>query len=153
MFYVYLAASRQNGTLYAGSTDDIRKRIEEHRAKRFDGFTARYGVTRLVGSRAIPRESRPSAASARSRRVAVARKLQLIEARNPNWVDLYDDLDRWLMEDDLRLLPLPRTGEFPHPYLAHPGASRDPDKEAVEEARLSAPSRRGQPGKWSALGP
>ncbi len=107
MFYVYLAASRQNGTLYAGSTDDIRKRIEEHRAKRFDGFTARYGVTRLVWF-----ESHPSREQAfrRERQIKEWRrlwKLQLIEARNPNWVDLYDDLDRWLMEDDLRLLRSP----------------------------------------------
>ena len=107
MFYVYLVASRQNGTLYAGSTDDIRKRIEEHRAKRFDGFTARYGVTRLVWF-----ESHPSRDQAflRERQIKEWRrlwKLQLIEARNPNWIDLYDELDRWLMEDELRLLRSP----------------------------------------------
>ena len=107
MFYTYLAASRRNGTLYAGSTDDIRKRIEEHRAKRFDGFAARYGVTRLVWF-----ESHPSRDQAflRERQIKEWRrlwKLQLIEARNPNWIDLYDELDRWLMEDELRLLRSP----------------------------------------------
>ncbi|MGH6971488.1 MAG: GIY-YIG nuclease family protein, partial [Caulobacteraceae bacterium] len=48
MFYVYILASRRNGTIYTGSTDDLRVRVEQHKAKRFGGFTARYGVDKLV---------------------------------------------------------------------------------------------------------
>ena len=106
MFYVYLLASRRNGTLYAGHCEDLGVRVEQHKAKRFDGFTARYGVDRLVWF-----ESHPSreAAFRRERQIKEWRrlwKLQLIEARNPNWIDLYDDLGRWLMEDEQRMLGL-----------------------------------------------
>ncbi len=102
MFYVYLTASQKNGTLYAGSCEDLRVRIEQHKAKRFIGFTARYGVDKLVWF-----ESHPSRHQAfrRERQIKEWKrlwKIQLIEATNPNWVDLYDDLDRLLMEDEQR---------------------------------------------------
>jgi putative endonuclease len=48
MFYTYLLASRRNGTLYTGMTDDIVRRMEEHKGKTFSGFTAKHEVTRLV---------------------------------------------------------------------------------------------------------
>ena len=80
-------------------------RVEQHKAKRFSGFTARYGVDKLVWF-----ESHPSREQAfrRERQIKEWRrlwKLQLIEARNPNWTDLYDNLDRLLMEDELQGLP------------------------------------------------
>ncbi|MBV9995695.1 MAG: GIY-YIG nuclease family protein [Caulobacteraceae bacterium] len=102
MFYVYITASGRNGTIYTGSTDDIRARIEQHKAKRFSGFTARYGADRLVWL-----ETHPSRDEAfrRERQIKEWRrlwKLQLIEGRNPNWIDLSADLDRWLQEDEQR---------------------------------------------------
>jgi putative endonuclease len=48
MFYVYLLASKPYGTLYAGVTTDLVKRVWEHKAKAVPGFTARYEVDRLV---------------------------------------------------------------------------------------------------------
>jgi putative endonuclease len=100
-------ASKRNGTLYAGHCEDVRIRVEQHRTKRFGGFTAKYGVDKLVWF-----ESHPSRDQAfrRERQIKEWRrlwKLQLIEARNPNWRDLYNELDRWLMEDELRLLRSP----------------------------------------------
>jgi putative endonuclease len=47
-FYTYILASRRNGTIYIGSTDDLIKRMGQHREKTFQGFTAKYGVDRLV---------------------------------------------------------------------------------------------------------
>jgi putative endonuclease len=47
-FYVYIVASAKNGTLYTGSTEDIGRRAWEHRTKAIPGFTAKYGVGRLV---------------------------------------------------------------------------------------------------------
>ena len=47
-FYTYLLASRRNGTLYCGHTDNIAERMWEHREKLSEGFTAKYDVTRLV---------------------------------------------------------------------------------------------------------
>jgi putative endonuclease len=101
-FYVYIMASGRNGTIYTGSTDHLPTRVEQHKAKRFDGFTAKYGVDQLVWF-----ESHPSREHAfhRERRIKEWKrlwKLQLIEARNPNWVDLSPDLERLLMEDEMR---------------------------------------------------
>jgi putative endonuclease len=102
VFYVYITASQRNGTIYVGSTEDLPVRMEQHRAKRFDGFTARYGVSRLVWFESHPTRDQ---AFRRERQLKEWRriwKLQLIESRNPNWIDLYDDLDRWLAEDEMR---------------------------------------------------
>lgn len=47
-FYTYIVASRRNGTLYVGHTDDLPRRIEEHRGRIYDGFTATHGCMILV---------------------------------------------------------------------------------------------------------
>jgi putative endonuclease len=95
----------RNGTLYAGSTDDLIARILQHRAKHFSGFTAKYGVTMLVWF-----ESHPSREQAfrRERQIKEWKrlwKLQLIEARNPNWNDLFENIDREMMDEQQRGLP------------------------------------------------
>ena len=92
MFYTYILASRRNGTLYVGSTDGLVNRMVEHQEKVRQGFTARYGVTRLVWYE--PHETREGAFR-RERRIKEWRrswKLMLIEAQNPTWRDLFEDL-------------------------------------------------------------
>jgi putative endonuclease len=91
-FYVYILASRRNGTLYIGMTDDIAKRIWQHREGIIPGFTKRYGVKMLVWVEA--HDSRESA-FLRERQVKKwnrSWKLRLIEKENPAWRDLWDDL-------------------------------------------------------------
>lgn len=88
MFYVYIMASRRNGTLYIGSTDDLWKRAFQHREGLIPGFTAKYGVKTLVWFEA--HETR-AAAFRRERQMKEWRrawKLHLIEAMNPLWLDL-----------------------------------------------------------------
>ena len=96
MFYVFILASQRNGTLYVGMTDDLVRRMEEHKDKAFRGFTAKYGVTLLVWFEAHPtRES----AFRRERRIKEWQrlwKIGLIERMNPNWRDLADELERLL---------------------------------------------------------
>jgi putative endonuclease len=102
MFCVYLMASQRNGTLYAGSCEDLGVRVEQHKAKHFGGFTAKYGVDKLVWFESHPTREQ---AFRRERQIKEWKrlwKLQLIEARNPNWVDLFPDLERLIMEDDIR---------------------------------------------------
>jgi len=89
---VYILASRKNGTLYVGVTTDIRRRMLEHRLKGGEGFTAKYGVTRLVhvewhGSAmdAIRREKR-------MKKWKRAWKIALIESHNRDWRDLSGEL-------------------------------------------------------------
>jgi putative endonuclease len=87
-FYTYIVASQRNGTLYTGSTDDLSRRIQEHREHLRDGFTAKYGCTILVWYEVF--ETRDDAFR-RERRIKEWRrswKLMLIETDNPTWRDL-----------------------------------------------------------------
>jgi len=91
-FYTYIVASQRNGTLYTGSTDGLILRTTQHREKTFAGFTARYGCTRLVW---YEFHASRHAAFVRERRIKKWNrvwKLELIEAMNPGWRDLFEDL-------------------------------------------------------------
>jgi putative endonuclease len=88
-FYVYILASRIGGTLYIGVTNDLIRRVAEHRLKSVDSFTKKYEVARLVyfeqfedAENAIRREKR-------LKKWNRAWKIRLIEESNPNWDDLY----------------------------------------------------------------
>ena len=90
--FVYILASKRNGTLYTGVTNDIAKRVYEHRQGRGSKFVKRYGVTHLVWF-----EEHPMLAQAIQRETSIKRwsrrwKLELIEKTNPDWRDLYDVL-------------------------------------------------------------
>ena len=91
-FYVYMLASRRNGTLYIGMTDDLLKRTWQHRHGVVAGFTRDYGVKTLVWFE--QHESRESALirERRMKRWNRAWKLKLIESGNPNWLDLSESL-------------------------------------------------------------
>src|SRR3954452_19998863 len=96
-FYVYIVASGPYGTLYTGHTDNLARRIFEHREKVRPGFTAKYAVTKLVWFEAF--ELRENAFR-RERQIKEWRrkwKVELIEAENPAWRDLYDDLNHLLV--------------------------------------------------------
>jgi len=89
MFYVYLLASRPFGALYIGMTADLVKRVWEHRAKAIPGFTATYGIDRLVW---YEQHTSLESAFVRERQLKKWKrewKIQLIEADNPQWIDLY----------------------------------------------------------------
>ncbi len=92
MFATYILASQRNGTIYVGSTDDLMRRVWEHREKMRQGFTTRYDVSQLVWFES--HETREGAFQ-RERRIKEWRhswKIMLIEAQNPDWRDLYEDL-------------------------------------------------------------
>jgi putative endonuclease len=91
-FYVYILASERNGTIYVGMTDDLVKRVWQHRNNIVPGFTQQYGVKTLVWYEA--HESRESA-FARERQIKKwnrAWKLKLFENTNPTWRDYYDEI-------------------------------------------------------------
>jgi predicted GIY-YIG superfamily endonuclease len=58
-YYVYLLASKKHGTLYLGVTNDLVRRIYEHRSKASGGFTARYGATSWSGLKSMMMQSPP----------------------------------------------------------------------------------------------
>jgi len=86
--YVYILASRKNGTLYIGVTNDLATRVQAHRDGTASVFTKRYGVTRLVWY-----EEYPIVPLAIQRETSLKRwkrewKIALIEKVNPEWDDL-----------------------------------------------------------------
>jgi putative endonuclease len=88
-FFVYILASKRNGTLYIGSTDSLVRRVGQHREGLIPGFTNRYGVKTLVWYETF--DTRDDAFR-RERQMKVWRrawKIELIEKTNPGWRDLY----------------------------------------------------------------
>jgi putative endonuclease len=91
-YYVYIIASRKDGAIYIGVTNDIVRRIYEHRIKAVPGFTSRYNITGLVWF-----EIYEDPASAISREKELKKwkrgwKIKLIEAQNLWWEDLYETI-------------------------------------------------------------
>jgi putative endonuclease len=89
---VYLLASKRNGTLYVGVTSDLAARTHQHRSGRIPGFARDYGVKLLVW---FEEHATMESAIQREKRIKKwnrAWKLQLIEADNPDWRDLAEDL-------------------------------------------------------------
>ena len=90
--YVYILANKKNGTLYIGVTSDLIKRIYEHRNELVEGFTKKHKVHQLVY---FEQFEDIKLAIEREKQMKVWRrdwKLELIEADNPRWEDLYDGL-------------------------------------------------------------
>jgi len=91
-YFVYILASGRNGTLYIGVTSNLIRRVWEHKEKLVDGFTKKYGISRLVYyeiamdiKAAIRREKLLKSWNRKW-------KLELVEKENPNWEDLYFNL-------------------------------------------------------------
>ena len=93
-FYTYLLASAPYGTLYCGHTDFLAKRISEHKEKVRPGFTADYGVSRLVWYAVHDTREGAKAHEQRIKKWNRAWKIRLIEENNPGWLDLYETLNQ-----------------------------------------------------------
>lgn len=88
-YYVYLLASGKHGTLYLGVTNDLIRRVYEHKNKLLPGFTSRYGIDRLVWFEVY---EDPRSAITREKEIKKWRrdwKIGLIEQDNPDWLDLF----------------------------------------------------------------
>jgi putative endonuclease len=100
-FWVYILASRVGGTLYIGVTNDLVRRVYEHRSKFVPGFTKKYGVQRLVYYEQF---STVEAAIEREKRLKKWNrqwKVRLIEESNPDWADLYQGIAPGHITDNL----------------------------------------------------
>jgi len=89
--FVYILANKTNVTIYVGVTNNLERRLWEHKNKIFpDSFTARYSVDKLVYFESTPN---PEAAIEREKQIkswSRKKKNRLIEMRNPTWKDLWD---------------------------------------------------------------
>ena len=91
-YYVYILASRKNGTLYIGITSDLIRRIWEHKNKVVEGFTSKYNVDKLVYYEIF---GDPENAIKREKRLKYYKrkwKTDLIEKSNSEWKDLYAEI-------------------------------------------------------------
>ena len=90
-YYVYLMANKTNSVIYTGMTNNLERRVYEHKHKLFQGFTSKYNVNKLVYfeefddvTQAIYREKQIKGWVRR-------KKVALIESKNPDWSDLSED--------------------------------------------------------------
>jgi len=88
-YTVYILASRKNGTLYIGVTNNIARRVWEHRQGRGSHFVRRYRVTRLVYLETYEESERAIQREKTMKEWPRAWKIRLIEHGNPEWEDLY----------------------------------------------------------------
>jgi putative endonuclease len=91
-YYVYILTNKNNRVLYTGVTNDLKRRVYEHKEKLVEGFTKKYNVSKLVYYQlcediygAISREKQIKAGSRK-------KKIELINSMNEEWKDLYDEI-------------------------------------------------------------
>jgi putative endonuclease len=94
VYYVYVLASRRHGTLYTGVTNDLVRRVHEHRESMLPGFTKRYRVKRLVYFELFGDVHEAIAREKNLKRWRRDWKIALIEEQNPEWDDLWVGLAR-----------------------------------------------------------
>ncbi|WP_414755158.1 GIY-YIG nuclease family protein [Anabaena sp. CCY 9910] len=91
-YYIYIMTNQYNTVLYTGMTNNLKKRVYEHKEKLNEGFTKKYNINKLVyyeifddAYTAISREKQIKAGSRQ-------KKIDLVNSINEEWKDLYDDL-------------------------------------------------------------
>jgi len=91
-YYVYILTNKHNTVLYTGITNDLKRRVYEHKEKLVDGFTKKYNITKLVyyevfedPENAILREKQIKAGSRQ-------KKIDLINSINSEWMNLYEEI-------------------------------------------------------------
>jgi putative endonuclease len=92
-YFIYILASRKNGTIYIGMTNGLQKRVAEHKEGLNDGFTKKYEVNELVYYEIF---DNPIDAISREKQLKKWNrewKTRLIEKSNPGWKDLFDDMN------------------------------------------------------------
>lgn len=91
-YYIYILASKRNGSLYTGVTSDLVKRVWEHKEGLVDGFTKKYGIKMLVYFETF---EDPQNAITREKQIKKWKrswKIELIEKENPEWSDIYFEI-------------------------------------------------------------
>ncbi len=91
-YYVYILANKPNGTLYIGVTNNLLKRISEHKQNLANGFTKRYGIHTLVYFETTPDVLGAIQREKQLKNWQRAWKIELIEKENPGWKDLYEKM-------------------------------------------------------------
>lgn len=93
MYYVYVLASL-SGTLYVGLTDNLKRRMEEHKAGTYDGFAKKYQVNRLMYFETFRDAENAAARERQIKKYSRRKKLALFAKTNPSWEDLSKTLPK-----------------------------------------------------------
>ena len=91
-YYVYILASKPNGTIYIGMTDDLIRRVTQHKQGLVPGFTKTYGVKMLVYYEQTELVLSAIAREKQLKKWKREWKIRLIESMNPEWKDLFEEL-------------------------------------------------------------
>jgi putative endonuclease len=92
-YYLYILSSKRNGTLYIGVTNSMIRRIYEHKHDLVDGFTKKYSVHNLVYYETYDNINTAISREKEMKKWRRKDKIDLIEKENPNWRDLYEELN------------------------------------------------------------
>lgn len=90
-YYVYILSNRKNGTLYIGMTNNLERRVFEHKNKLVEGFTKKYDLTKLMYYEIFQHVDEAIKREKRLKKWKRQWKINLIEEKNPNWKDLASD--------------------------------------------------------------
>lgn len=94
--YVYIVTNKNHTVLYTGVTNNLKKRIEQHRTKFYpESFTARYNCSKLVFYITFPNIAAAIAEEKRIKAGNRKQKLKLIQNMNPEWKDLWEEVKEW----------------------------------------------------------
>jgi len=91
-YYVYIITNKINSVLYTGVTNDLNRRVFEHKSKLLEGFTKKYNIDKLVFYEAYDDINNAIAREKQIKGGSRAKKIQLIEEMNSKWNDLYDEI-------------------------------------------------------------
>lgn len=92
IYFVYILASQINGTIYIGITNDLQRRVWEHKEGKVHGFTKKYGVDQLVYFEEFGEVDEAIQREKRLKKWKRAWKIRLIHEKNPSWRDLSSEL-------------------------------------------------------------
>lgn len=91
-YYIYILTNQKHGVLYIGVTNDLKRRVYEHKNKLNEGFSKKYNTTRLVYMEETNNINDALQREKQLKKWNRAWKIKLIDEYNPEWLDLYDDL-------------------------------------------------------------
>lgn len=92
MYYIYILTNVSNSVMYIGVTNDLKRRLAEHKNELIDGFTKRYHVHKLVYFEEYSEIKLALAREKQLKRWVRAKKNWLVETKNPNWLDWSEKL-------------------------------------------------------------
>jgi len=91
-YYVYIMANKHNTTLYTGVTNDLKRRVYEHKSNFVEGFTKKYNITKLVYYEVIEEIETALNREKQIKGGSRQKKIDLVNSMNSGWNDLYDEI-------------------------------------------------------------